>query len=285
MWWKLLLFVRNVRMPQAALLIAAFIVGLWIPGDFARLFAMLHMWITWESMVIIWLLWSASVAINDAHDLAIDRITNRHRPLVRGVFSRRAFRVYGYVATGCALLFAALTLPAYSAASLAAFAAINAAYNAPPLRLKRYLTGNVFLPPAAVFAIVIAGYTLAQPHAPYPYSIPLTLLALVALAITITIKDFKDIAGDRAEGIRTLPVVVGIRHARIATATAASVLVFSISAMHAWLTHHILGTTFLALTTAAAVFLSTHIPRYAIAVLLIPSVIGSALFILYTLRP
>jgi 4-hydroxybenzoate polyprenyltransferase len=83
-------------------------------------------------------------------------------------------------------------------------------YSADPLRLKRLPIIATALAAVASLLIFFAGFIVFSTEkniSALPNAIPL-LLFFAYLAI-IPIKDFKDIAGDAADGVRTLPVILG----------------------------------------------------------------------------
>ncbi|WP_256290637.1 geranylgeranylglycerol-phosphate geranylgeranyltransferase [Halobellus inordinatus] len=146
----------------------------------------------------------AGNAINDYFDREIDRINRPDRPIPRGAVSPRGALVFSVVLFLGAVV-AALVLPlaaiAIAVANLLALLAYTELFKGLPgvgNVVVAYLTGSTFL-----FGAAAVG-RLGDPAA-------LVLFALAALA-TLTreiVKDVEDIAGDREEGLRTLPIVVG----------------------------------------------------------------------------
>jgi len=150
----------------------------------------------------------AGDAINDYFDREIDRINDPDRPIPRGAVTPRQALVFS------AALFAgavgvALTLPvlaiAIAAFNLLALISYTQLFKGTPgggNALVAYLGGSTFLFGGAALAdgnLWTAGV--------------LALLAAVSTFAREIIKDIEDIDGDRAEGLRTLPVVVGERRA------------------------------------------------------------------------
>ncbi|RLM53697.1 geranylgeranylglycerol-phosphate geranylgeranyltransferase [Halobellus sp. Atlit-31R] len=164
----------------------------------------------------------AGNAINDYFDRDIDRINRPDRPIPRGAVSPRGALAFS-VALFLGAVVAALVLPvvaiAIAVANLAALLAYTELFKGLPgvgNVVVAYLTGSTFL-----FGAAAVG-RLGDPAA-------LVLFALAGLA-TLTreiVKDVEDLAGDREEGLRTLPIVVG---ESVALRVGAAVLVVAVAA-------------------------------------------------------
>ena len=165
---------------------------------------------------------AAGNAINDYFDREIDAVNRPDRPIPSGRVPARSAAAYA------AALFAVATAAAMSLPPLAlGIAVVNL------LALLAYTQLFKGLP--AVGNVVVAsltGSTFLFGAAAVGRIAPPTW-TLFGLAATATfarevVKDVEDVAGDRDEGLRTLPIVVGERPAlaaatvTMATATAAS---------------------------------------------------------------
>lgn len=167
-----------------------------------------------------WLATAAGNAINDYFDRDIDRINAPDRPIPRGAVSVRGALVYSAVLFAGAVVFALLLPPlaiAIAAINLVALVAYTRVFKGLPgagNAVVAYLGGSTFLFGAAAVGDVRAGAVLF-------------VLAALSTFTREVIKDVEDIAGDRAEGLRTLPIVVGERPALFA---AGFVLVIAVAA-------------------------------------------------------
>jgi len=141
-------------------------------------------------------------AINDYFDRAIDAVNQPDRPIPRGAISAR-----GALAVSVALFavatVAALTLPliaiGIAVVNLLALVAYTEWFKGRPAvgnALVAYLTGSAFL---------FGGAAVGDPLG----AGVLFLLAAVATLTREIVKDVEDIDGDRQEGLRTLPIVIG----------------------------------------------------------------------------
>ncbi|MXR41004.1 geranylgeranylglycerol-phosphate geranylgeranyltransferase [Halobaculum sp. WSA2] len=145
----------------------------------------------------------AGNAVNDYFDRDIDAVNRPNRPIPSGRVSARA--AAGFAATLFAVATAAaLSLPplalAIAVVNLLALLAYTQLFKGLPVVgnvVVAYLTGSTFL----------FGAAAVGPIAPPTW----TLFGLAATATFAreVVKDVEDVAGDREEGLRTLPIVVG----------------------------------------------------------------------------
>ncbi|MEK7494250.1 MAG: UbiA family prenyltransferase [Patescibacteria group bacterium] len=158
--------------------------------------------------------WLASVVVNDIFDVAIDEKTNSFRPLIQKTIPKDQFMTYGALFFFASLLFAGL-VSFQALLLLLAYQAIAWLYSAPPLRLKRFLGIATLLAGCAGILVLCAGFLAVAPETGI-LTLPSTLLffLLVGYTLSLPIKDFKDVTGDAADNVYTLPVVVGIQNAK-----------------------------------------------------------------------
>jgi 4-hydroxybenzoate polyprenyltransferase len=203
---------HNVRFPQLFYHGGLFLVGAaltFLYGDTSVRFDIFHVAGTLALLSAVSCAWLASVVVNDLRDVDIDRITNRHRPLVTGAIDVTTYRTIGILFFASSILLASL-VSTQAALLLVLYQALAFLYSADPLRLKRLPIIATALAAVASLLIFFAGFIVFSTEkniSALPNAIPL-LLFFAYLAI-IPIKDFKDIAGDAADGVRTLPVILG----------------------------------------------------------------------------
>jgi geranylgeranylglycerol-phosphate geranylgeranyltransferase len=150
---------------------------------------------------------AAGNAVNDYFDRDIDAVNRPDRPIPSGRVSPRGALTFSAAAFGIAVLLA-VTLPAPAIAiavfNLAALLLYTEYFKGTPglgNAVVAYLVGSTFVfGAAAVDAIGVAPVVLG-------------VLAGVATFSREIIKDVEDLAGDREEGLRTLPIALGERRA------------------------------------------------------------------------
>lgn len=147
-------------------------------------------------------------AINDYFDREIDAINRPDRPIPRDGISARGALWFSLTLFGIALL-AALTLPpiaigiaVFNFVALVAYTELFKGLPGVGNILVGYLTGSTFL---------FGGAAVGEPFG----AAALFGLAAVATLTREIIKDIEDIAGDRKEGLRTLPIVIGEKQALV----------------------------------------------------------------------
>ena len=144
----------------------------------------------------------AGNAINDYFDRDIDRVNDPQRPIPRGAVSPRdalAFSVALFLgAIGCAL-FLPLTAIAIAVFNLLLLVAYTKLFKGVPgvgNLVVGFLTGSTFL---------FGGAAIGAPFG----AATLFVLAAIATLTREVVKDVEDLAGDRTQGLNTLPIAVG----------------------------------------------------------------------------
>jgi len=165
---------------------------------------------------------AAGNAVNDYFDRDIDRINRPDRPIPRGAVSARgalAFSValfLGAVAAALALPLAAIAIAVLNLLALLAYTELFKGLPGVGNVVVSYLTGSTFLFGAA-----------AVGRLDHPAALVLFALAGLATVSREIVKDVEDVAGDREEGLRTLPIAIG---ERAALRVALAVLVVAVAA-------------------------------------------------------
>ena len=153
--------------------------------------------------------WLTSVVVNDFYDTQIDTKTNPQRPLITGVIDRPSYRDYGVIFFLTSLLLAAL-VSAQTLLLVLGYQVCAWVYSAPPFRLKRFPLIATLFAASASMLLLVAGYvSLSGTHSLALLPTHLLLYLLLFLTLMLPLKDFKDIAGDQADGVYTIPVIFG----------------------------------------------------------------------------
>ncbi|MCD4689847.1 UbiA family prenyltransferase [bacterium] len=164
------------------------------------------------------LAFQASVNLNDLFDEESDRIVNARRPLVEGAVARRDVAIVAAVLTLGALL-VALNVKYSTFLLMLLTLALSLAYSAPPIRLKRIpLISNLSLGLISLLVCMTGFSAFAEERAFALFPPRLAWLIVLSFGLGFAAKDIKDRKGDGATGVITLPVLLGERAGRIATA-------------------------------------------------------------------
>jgi len=157
---------------------------------------------------------ATSQAVNDWFDREVDAINEPARPIPSGRMPGRWGLYVALIWTGLSLL-AAVPLGHWGFGAAVLGLLLAWAYSAPPLRLKR----NGWWGNAACalsyegLAWVTGAAVMAWGTMPQGRSVALALLYSLGAHGIMTLNDFKSIEGDRATGIGSLPVRLGVRGA------------------------------------------------------------------------
>lgn len=148
----------------------------------------------------------AGNAINDYFDREIDRINQPGRPIPRGAISPRGALVFSLA------LFAGAVVLALSLPTLAiAIAIVNLLLLVAYTQLFKGLpgVGNAVVAALGGSTFLFGGAAVGNVTAPGV----LFVLAALSTFTREVIKDVEDLAGDREEGLNTLPIAIGERPA------------------------------------------------------------------------
>jgi 4-hydroxybenzoate polyprenyltransferase len=163
------------------------------------------------------LLNAASNALNQIHDLDLDRVNKPHRPLTSGAISLGAARAGTFVlyvlAVGCAFLIA--PTGAHEIGWIVAFTAfLTWAYSAPPIRARNsWWLGPLVIAVPRGLLLKVAGWGTLAPIFSDREPWILGGVFFVYLLGAAPTKDFSDLEGDRAGGADSLPLRFGVRRA------------------------------------------------------------------------
>lgn len=208
---------KNARFPQIAYHMGLFLLGAllalrYTEGHF-RL-ELFHVAGAIVCLLAVLCAWLASVVINDIADQKIDSVTNPRRPLPSGILSPDRYSTIGMLFFAASIVLAFL-VSTQAALLLIAYQAIAWLYSAPPLRLKRFPLIATILAAVASLLVLFAGFIVfssTKNIIDLPW--PLYTFLFIAYTLALPIKDFKDIAGDAADKVFTLPVLLGEMHAK-----------------------------------------------------------------------
>jgi 4-hydroxybenzoate polyprenyltransferase len=150
-----------------------------------------------------------AVGVNDIVDLPIDKLTNTHRPLVTSTLGEEDVKQSAFIFITLALLSAFLA-GFTSFFFVLGFNALYYIYSAPPTRFKMIPFFSSFLIGLCCLSAVLAGFFLISPVKSFS-AVPVSLAVAVVVVFFLSshIRDMKDIEGDKAERIPTVPVLFG----------------------------------------------------------------------------
>jgi len=210
---KLRALLSNARWERITLYLIMVCVGMGIAvhtGAGARTFGSLYDYTTLCILAFsFFFAWMFAVGTNDIVDQHSDAISNTNRPLVTGTLTRSDIEHSNLICLGAALLGGYL-VGHYAFFFIIAFTAIYYVYSIPPLQLKRFVGINSFLISLAMLSAVLAGfYTLSGRGDLGAFPREWIFLIIGIYTLLANVKDIKDIDGDRAVSVYTIPVLLG----------------------------------------------------------------------------
>ncbi len=179
--------------------------------------------------------WMFAVLTNDLIDEDIDKVSSPSRPLAKGAITRRQIVTLSALCfvVACLCAFVVHAVPLFL---ILCFMANYFVYSVPPLRLKRIPLLSKAVISANSLLLVLLGFMLGGGG---PYALPEQLIMFFLGPVTLAANfiDLKDYEGDKLCGIRTLPVLVGMRAAQylVSAFWLAAYVAFALICPVAWL--------------------------------------------------
>ncbi len=164
----------------------------------------------------------AIYALNDVYDAEIDAINDHKRPIPSGrITIHQAKMVSAVLFVVSTVIAAAVSLPVFLLTVF--FSVLGIAYSAPPIRFKDGMFANICWG-VGIATAILAGASVTSINT--SSAIAAFIFAFLTAGCGLT-KDLKDLEGDRAMNIHTLPLILGEQKA-IKTMTIASIIGFSL---------------------------------------------------------
>ncbi len=156
-----------------------------------------------------------AIHVNDKEDISIDAISNPSRPLISGEMSKEEMKELGYIWFVASLL-GAYSVGYYPFFMILVFTSAYYVYSANPYRLKRIPILSSFLISIACLSTILSGFFWISGDKKFS-AFPAILIygVIVMMTLASNMRDIKDVDGDRAGGIMTLPVILGARGVEI----------------------------------------------------------------------
>ena len=160
--------------------------------------------------------WIFSVFINNIEDCEIDKISNKERPLIKSLIPLDDYKRFGWLFFGLAFIYA-LAINFQTFFIILLFIGCYFLYSAPPLRLKRIPVFSKMLISINSLILVLLGFITAITITRLVLEFPISIMVffLIPFALALNFIDIKDYEGDKKAGIKTLPVILGLKNSKI----------------------------------------------------------------------
>jgi geranylgeranylglycerol-phosphate geranylgeranyltransferase len=153
-----------------------------------------------------------TIVLNQYFDIDVDKINRPHRPIPSGRIKPRTVFAFAVGAYALSLLTSILLGPVYVAISLVAiFASIIYSHPSHLVRKKSVIAQVTIINIGYTVLAFLIGWCVYRPVSEIPWWF------LVFLFVSdiggVFAKDYRDLAGDKEHGYRTLPTMFGLRKA------------------------------------------------------------------------
>ncbi len=208
----------NSRPERVAHYVFMILLGVLLTGKGFGIFAELS-WVDWLSLTVLcitfYFSWMFAVSINDIVDTGIDKITNPNRPLAENSVTEESMRTAGTLFLLASLVGGFLS-GFYAFFCLLTFTALYYIYSAPPTRFKTIPFFSSFIIGLCCLSVLLSGFFTFSVSKSLSSMSPKVVVGIVVIFFLWShIRDMKDIEGDRAEGVDTVPVLFGKRGPRV----------------------------------------------------------------------
>jgi len=163
-------------------------------------------------MISVLFAWLFSVITNNLTDFEIDKVVSSKRPLVSKKILKRDYRLIAGIFFILSLIYSVIV--SFEALFLITlFIGNYFLYSMPPLRLKRIPFFSKLFISLNSLILFMLGYFFVVKNIEIPTNI--IFLFLIFFTAAFNFIDIKDYKGDKKVGIKTLPVIFGLRKSKI----------------------------------------------------------------------
>lgn len=157
--------------------------------------------------------WVYSVITNNIEDYEIDKVSNKNRPLVGCKIEKDNYSRYSWLFLSVALFYAAI-VNYWALFIILLFIGNYYMYSMPPLRLKRVpFFSKVFIALNSLILVMLGFIIITGSIDGFPSG--LAAFFMICLTAALNFIDIKDYEGDKKAGIKTLPVILGLKKAKL----------------------------------------------------------------------
>lgn len=157
--------------------------------------------------------WLFSVLTNNIEDYNIDKISNQGRPLINSNMNVQMYKKLSW-AFLLASIFFAIIVNFRTAFIITLFIGNYFLYSIPPFRFKRIpFFSKLFISLNSILLVILGFLQVTNSLQKFPK--PLFYIFLLGFTAAINFIDLKDFEGDKQSGIKTLPVLFGLKKAKV----------------------------------------------------------------------
>lgn len=150
-----------------------------------------------------------AIVSNNKEDIEIDKISNKNRPLVQGSVNPKRYVYSALLFLACSLILSAWLGMEYLLVIIG-LSLVYFVYSCKPFRLKRFVIFAKVLIGLNTLISTVGGF-VASGGMLADFPVFWAVFILVPISLMANFVDLKDLHGDKAAGIKTLPVLWGER--------------------------------------------------------------------------
>lgn len=154
-----------------------------------------------------------TIIYNNIEDIEIDKISNKKRPLVQNTISIKEYKIIGNHALVISFIMA-LYVNFYCFVFIAMIVGNYFLYSNPPFKLKTIPILSKGIIGFNSLSMALLGFT-AFGGTVLQFPVKYILFLVIGIGLASNFIDIKDYEGDKAAGIKTLPVILGIKKAKL----------------------------------------------------------------------
>lgn len=208
---KFLIIIKNSRLVRTLFFSSFIFLGIFIAYKFNL--GQLTSWVDFMSILILFVSWYGAwmfaVHTNDITDIKSDLISNPNRPIVSKNISVDEMRQIGLIWLIISL-FGSFSVGYCQFFLNLIFIFAYYIYSAEPLRLKRVPILSSFLIGVACLVTFLSGFFfLSEDKITTIFPVTISLGIIIMFTLGANIRDLKDVAGDKEDGVFTIPILFG----------------------------------------------------------------------------
>ncbi len=170
-------------------------------------------------VIVVFCSWVSSVLINDLSDLAIDKISNTERPLIKKEITAEEYKKINIILVLFLIIGAFLIKPLF-VVFVVLYYFLTWFYSCKPFRFKRiFLLSNTLIAFSSLLFLLMGFIVFSGEKTLSIFPWKIYWFLFWAYFLITPLKDLKDFEGDKKNKSYTLPVLVGKKNTRLIIAS------------------------------------------------------------------
>ncbi|MHA1269241.1 MAG: UbiA family prenyltransferase [Candidatus Helarchaeota archaeon] len=198
-------FIKNLRILRTLSYLLMYFFG-WFFGWYFSLYNIDYIKLI-IGLISIFFCWQFCISLNDIFDIEIDRITNPDRPYVKGYLGKKKYIIISLIYVIISII-SSIFLGFVPLILISIFLFLGYIYSAPPIRMRKYIIGTLFIGGASALSYFAGLYSIN--NIINLNQLTIGILIFFALSMGTVVKDYKDYEGDKKAGVSTIFTKFGL---------------------------------------------------------------------------